>query len=438
LVLVAALGLLWGAWKWWALLRDRAALTEAKEAIEANRHQTAERKLAALLASNPDADEALFLSGVCEQARGRLDAAAQAWNRIRPGSAFLVPAIVRRAESLAQLGRFADAEEVIQQALLDSRIDRSPLRWFLVPLYSREGRALEAMRLIEANWDLLDPSAGAFLDQAMRLLKTHNQLSLMGPPVEGIRSYLEKAAGLAPEDDRVWLGIANIAIREGAFDEAKRRLAACLLKRPSDVPVWKVYLQWAVATDQVAEAQTALKQIPAEAVSPAMVHQLAAWLAARHGDVAEERRALERLVADTPCDFSAWSRLTELANLAREPARAVELERKKTNIDAAKVRYQRLFRRNQPTRDAAVMAPLAEQLGLWFEARVYLTIAALVDPGRPVVETELARLKSRVVVEAPGGLSLADILAAERSARAMRLEKSPAAASTTRQGRRAQ
>ena len=423
MVLAAALGLLWAGWKWWTVLRDRAAIAEVKDAIAANRHQIAERKLAPLVASNPEWDEAAYLLGICEQARGRLDAAAQAWNRIRPGSAFLVPAIVRRAESFTQLGRFADAEKEIQQALLNSRIDRSPLRWFLVPLYSREGRALEAMRLIEANWDLLDPTAGAFLDQAMRLLKTHNQLSLMGPPVEGIRSYFEKAALLAPEDDRVWLGIANIAIREGAFDESKRRLDACLLKRPADIPVWKVYLQWAVATDQVAEARTAFRRIPAEAVSPAMVHQLAAWLAARRGDVAEERRALERLVADAPCDFSAWSRLTELANLAGEPARAVELERKKTSIDAAKVRYQRLFRRNQPTRDAAEMAPLAEQLGLWFEARVYLTIAALVDPGRPVVESELARLnKARGVVEAPGGLSLADFLAAERSARAMGLE----------------
>jgi tetratricopeptide (TPR) repeat protein len=437
LVFVAALGLLWAGWKWWTVLRDRAALAEVKEAIEANRHQLAERKLAALLASNPDADEALYLSGICEQARGRLDAAAKAWNRIRPGSAFFVPAIIRRAEFLTQLGRFADAEEVIQQALLDLRIDRSPLRWFLVPLYAREGRALEAMRLIEDNWDLLDRSADDFLGQTARLLKTHSQLSLVGPPVEGIRSYLEKAAQLAPEDDRVWLGIASIAIREGAFDEAKRRLDACLLKRPADVSVWKVYLQWAVATDQVAEAQTALRRIPAEAASPAMVHQLAARLAAKRGDVAEERRALERLVSDAPCDNSAWSRLTELANLAGEPARAVDLQQKKTNIDAAKDRYQILFRRNQPTRDAAEMVHLAERLGLWFEARVYLTVAALVDPRRPVRESEMARLKARGIVEAPGGLSLADFLALERNARATGLEKSPAAASMTRQGQAA-
>ncbi len=165
MVLAAALGLLWAGWKWWTVLRDRAALAEVKEAIEANRHQLAERKLAALLASNPDADEALYLSGICEQARGRLDAAANAWDRIRPGSAFFVPAIVRRAEFLTQLGRFADAEEVVQQALLDLRIDRSPLRWFLVPLYAREGRVLEAMRLIEDNWDLLDRSADDFLGQ---------------------------------------------------------------------------------------------------------------------------------------------------------------------------------------------------------------------------------------------------------------------------------
>jgi hypothetical protein len=102
--------------------------------------------------------------------------------------------------------------------------------------------------------------------------------------------------------------------------------------------------------------------------------------------------------------------LTELAKLSGEPARINDFQRMKTNTDAAKDRYQTLFRRNQPTRDAAEMATLAEQLGLWFEARVYLTIAAIVDPRRPGPERELTRLKARGTVNADQGLTLADLL----------------------------
>jgi tetratricopeptide (TPR) repeat protein len=191
LVFVAVLGLAWFGWMWWARQRDRAALADAKEAIDANRFQAAERKLSALLTSNPDWDEAIYLQGVNEQACGLLDAAAKSWDRIPPGSAFFVPALVSCAELFTDLGRFADAEEIIRRALLETRVAPSPLRSFLVPMYSRQGRALEAMRLIEASWDLLDPSTGAFLEQTMRLLKTHSQLSLVGPPVDDPRVFRE-------------------------------------------------------------------------------------------------------------------------------------------------------------------------------------------------------------------------------------------------------
>ena len=47
-----------------------------------------------------------------------------------------------------------------------------------------------------------------------------------------------------------------------------------------------------------------------------------------------------------------------------------------------KARYQKRYERNQPLRDAIEMARLAEQLGRWFEARVFLAVATVVDPDR--------------------------------------------------------
>ena len=129
---------------------------------------------------------------------------------------------------------------------------------------------------------------------------------------------------MAPDDDRVWLGKANLAIRAGSYDEAARWLDACLRRRPEDVPVWRARLDWAVATNRVAEAREAAEHLPAEESTPAQVHRLAAWFAARRGDVESERRALERLIAADPADFAALDRLAELADRDGQPDRAAE------------------------------------------------------------------------------------------------------------------
>ena len=62
-------------------------------------------------------------------------------------------------------------------------------------------------------------------------------------------------ASLAPDDDRVWLGKANLAIRTGMYDEAERWLAACLGRRPGDAPVWRARLNWRWRPTDVTEAR---------------------------------------------------------------------------------------------------------------------------------------------------------------------------------------
>ncbi len=322
----------------------------------------------------------------------------------------------RRAALLIMHGRQIEAEQLIQQALRDPRIDGSNLRGFLVPYYWQGGRLEEAERLLEANWEHLDRSSEEFLDQTMVLLRAYIQLRQLSRAEATVRSVLDQTSRLAPDDDRIWLAKANLAIRQGAFDEASRWLEPCLRRRPEDVPIWNAYLQWALATNRVAEAQEALRHIPAEASTPAMVQRLAAWLAVRRGDIASERRALERLVVDAPADGAARDRLAELAILAGQPAQAAALRGQKSAIARALERYHRLVQRNQPMRDAAELARLAEQVGRWFEARVFLTIAALVESRRGDLDGELSRLNRRAVVSAPPGRTLAEVLALELGA----------------------
>jgi enediyne biosynthesis protein E4 len=304
-------------------------------------------------------------------------------------------AILARMRLAHDTGRLAVAEQIVNEAAADPRNDRSHTRFLLVPIYSRLGRLDEAERLIEERWEHLNETGEGASETAIDLVRMHIQLALKPNPVEDARAYLESAAGLAPDDDRVWLGRANLAIRTGAYDEAQRWLDACLKRRPEDVPVWLTRLSLGLATDQLDVVRQALKHLPAEDFNPAQVHRLKAWLAARRSDIAVERQELEHLLAEDPADRTALDRLARLAEKAAQPARAAELMRKKAEIDRLRGRYGKLYDRNQPIRDAEEMARLAEQLGRKSEARVFLTVAISDEPERDDLRQNLQRLISQ-------------------------------------------
>ena len=52
-------------------------------------------------------------------------------------------------------------------------------------------------------------------------------------------------------------------------------------------------------------------------------------------------------------------------------------------------RYEKLYERKQPVRNAIEMARLAEQLGRAFEARAFLTLAIAENPDREDLPREL-------------------------------------------------
>ncbi len=138
----------------------------------------------------------------------------------------------------------------------------------------------------------------------------------------------------------------------------------------------------------------------------------------RRGDDASERQALERLIAADPGDGAALDRLAELALRDGQPDRAAQLRAQKTALDQLKSRYKDLFLRNQPVRNAAEMARMAEQLGHVFEARAFLRVALTSKPDRDDFRKSLARLEHRATTVAQPGRTLADLLAPELDAAA--------------------
>jgi enediyne biosynthesis protein E4 len=416
LLAVVAVSLIWGGWRLWELRRYRRAMAEIKQEIQAGRHGHAVRKLVALSAWKPNSDEAAYLLGVCEKARGQAQAATQAWERVPPGSPFAARAIQGRMELLVERGRLADAEKLITQAMSDPRIDGSGLRLFLGLVYSLQGRVEEGERLIEACWDRLNEAGEGASDQAILLVRLHIQLRRETPPVEAVRAFLDQVARSAPEDDRGWLGNAKLAIRVGSYDEAARWLEACLRRRPDDIPIWRARLDWALATHHLAAVRQALGHLPAKESTPGQVQRLTAWLAAYRGDLDSERRALERVVASDPTDLAALDRLVTIAENEGKSDSADQLRRTKTQIAGLEARYEELDKRNQTIRDALEMASLAERLGRRFEAKVFLTIAIATDPKRPDLRDQLVRSSQDISTNHSPGSTLADLLAKELDA----------------------
>ncbi len=114
----------WNGWEYW---RDRSAMADVHEEIEHGRHSTAALKLTALLARQPDWDEALYLLGACELERGRPGQADAAWGRVPPASPFAARAVMGRMEIRMVRGQYAAAERMIGDIKNDPRFDAPAL-----------------------------------------------------------------------------------------------------------------------------------------------------------------------------------------------------------------------------------------------------------------------------------------------------------------------
>jgi enediyne biosynthesis protein E4 len=370
LSLTAAVFVLGGGALWvLAERRFQAGLNKARADVEAGRFEEAGRWLAAQSASRPRDTEAAFLLGVCEAKAGRFEAALTAWARVPLTSSFGANAALARAETMVQeLGRFAGAEAVIIDALPSVGPREPQLRNLFNQLLFWEGRLDEARRLLQSGWNNSTDRAGN-----LRSLWVLDGAVLMA---ERVQSIVEQAAARSPDDDRLWLARANVALLSGRFSEAARWLDACLERRPDDPVAWCARLRWACAADSLAEARRALPHLPAERFSHTEALALRAWFAAREGDAEKERAALEQLIALAPGDTRALERLAVLAKATGQTARATELHRRGAEMALVKDRYARMLEAGKPITQYAELADLAGKLGRDFEARGWWFLAS--------------------------------------------------------------
>ncbi len=382
--------------------RDQADLERARREMAAGRYAEALPRLARLAGNGPNQPEVSFLLGACEYAADRPDAAVAAWARVPARTAFFARAALGRAQVLLDRGRFVAAEEVLEAvAALPGREGDEP-RLEYQRLLRYEGRIAEVRAMFQRRWRQSPDPADA--------LRQHALLDLELYQAELIRAVLEAAAAAAPDDDRVRLGRANLAIRTGRMDEARTLLEGCLRLRPDDLAVWRAMLDLALAVRDPTEARRCLGHLPADTSTPAEPFALRAWFAAIRGDARGERLALERLVEREPGRPQALERLVELAILDGQAERAALLRRRKADVDRDLSRYRELMFGKDLAYAIPELARLAEALGRRFEARGWATLLERQPAGRREAAELIARLDETEPPALPLGLTYSQVV----------------------------
>jgi enediyne biosynthesis protein E4 len=362
------------AWAGWYLIDEkhhRRELAQVESDMSNGRVHVARQRLVKLRSSRPKSAEVAYQLGLCEEKLGHLEAALTEWSAVAADSPFFLKAAVGRALTLMNTGRYARAEELLVTLPRNSGPYAVHIRSQLEMLLWIEGRTREARELVfEAHPGSADPF------QVLRILY---DLDNSSPPIEHVRRSLQSGDS---NDDRVWLGRANLATWLGRFDEAARWLDPCVQRRPDDQAVWLAQLSLAMASRDVDRARDALRHVKAAWFLPLEVLRIRAWLASFVVDSEVERRSLRALVVEEPGNTNAWARLAELAQAGGDRALAESLRKTQAEKTVLSQRYTTLMVLDQPKNHIDEMCRLAQDLGRPIEARGW----RLIKEGRVAKE----------------------------------------------------
>ena len=414
IVLGLALGIVtWAAIRVIEGWRYNGELRQADREIGSGQLDKALPRLQELSRRWPGQGEPDYLIGHCEEKAGRVDQALLAWGRVPWESSFGRPTALRRARLALKHLRLAIAEESLDLLKGQGGTPSDEVEGLLVSLFWLSGRSDEAARVLREQ----AKSPPGQVELLRKLWMFDNEAF----PIEGIREVLEKAGRESPQDDRVWLGRADLAT---TFRAARRGRRICWLKRSeerrpiADPAVWRARLNWGLAADRFDEVARAAAHLAVDQGAEPQVLWLQARFAAHRGDPKVERESLSELLERQPGDTRALERLAELASSTGQSERVAELRRRKAELDRAKERYRKILSEGDPTLHLAELGRTAETLGRWFEAEGWWSLRARAAMDDLEARQALDRLAARSSSIPPrSGKTLADLLPISKPAR---------------------
>ena len=372
-----------------------------------SRFKEARARLARLAERWPGRGDVEYLLGACEMIRGHADAALRAWGRV-PDQANEAPlAALSRGRLALETGRYGLAERA-SNAPAARRRHGEEARRLLSRVYWITGRRDECQSILQRDVERMrDPS------ETLRMLWS---LDHDPYPVDAITQALEKAKRAAPDDDRVWLALADLATRAGHFEEADDWLTRCERARPDDRAVWRARLRWARAAGRPDEVVRAASHLPRSSCTQARRARVAC-LDGRAAWRPPGRASGPRVVHRPRAGRCRGHRATGRPGRAGRRKGAVRRAEAPQGGHRARARSLRqLINQPELAPHAAELARAAEAIGRRFDAKAWWRIAAERDPS---VEQEAAAALVRLAKAEPppleGGGTLADLLGPVRS-----------------------
>jgi enediyne biosynthesis protein E4 len=371
---------------------QRHELGLARAEIERGEFVPALRRLESLSAMRPtwaagDDGELNYWLGNSRWGLGRRDEALAAFARVPEGGEYGARCAAFAAEGLLKEGRWRAAEERLERALARGGPGLNDVRDRLDQLYRMQARLDDAARLLR------DGCAAA--RDPVRVLRALWVTERGTPPFETIQQALDIGGRLNPNEERVWLGRARVAMRTGRLVEAESWLKRCA-NPSSDEPVWRAWLDWARAAERPDVARHALQVIGPQRLG--MVDRLSwrAWFAQRSSDVAAERRVLETWLALEPRNPLLLNRLATLATAAAEGEHAAAWRAAKAEVDRAIDAYNQRMTDTDAVSSASerlALGRLAEAIGRTFDANAWYVLALQADPGNAEAHAARSRLE---------------------------------------------
>ncbi len=395
--------------------RQRRAAFESglRQAFEAMSAGEPYKALPILRGLNPGpANEAQvdYLIGYCDRGQGHFDQARIVWDVLQPHPSLAHDAGPALADRLIELGHYAEAERLVNEAIdkveSEDGLLAAKLRERLVVLFRLMGRRTELKPLIQTTWNEVATGGSstdlAGISEPRNLLRQHTVADLEPPGVEQLRSQLNRAYQQAPKDEGVWLGLANLAILEGDFGAAHQWLDRFESQTSPRLPVISAQFRLAQAEEDLRGALDAVRDINFVNSDPERWVLVVAWLAEETGDRIRAIDAYRWILEGNPTDLSAMEKLAALLAESGRRQEAQDLRTRKGELDTLLNRYREQHYKANPATDGPTMAESAEQLGRYFEANAWWTLYAKAnghsDNSREALrrlETILANLDTR-------------------------------------------
>jgi tetratricopeptide (TPR) repeat protein len=367
------------AWRYKRLLR------EAERAFVANRFAEASTRLADMSKRWPNQGMVEYWLGAALDREGDRQRALDAWGRVPPKSPQGALAQLSIGRVGLETGRYALAEANLAPVIQFGGDLGEEARRLMSLIHFMTGRRDAYRAFLFREMDRMnDPS---------EKLRTLWSVDRDPYPVDAFTATLTKAHAAFPDDDRVWLGLADLLTRQGRYAEADDFLKRCEATRPDDAAVWTARIDWGVAADRPDEVLKASEHLLASNLRPARILELKAWLAAKSGNQDSEKAALESLIAIEPAHAVAIERLADLAAQGGDKERLAALRGRKVTIENARDRYRTLINQAELVPLAADLARSAEQIGRRFDAKTWWRIAAARDKS---LESESLAARERL------------------------------------------